>query len=122
MNIKLIVTWILVVIAAVILIYNAYIKLSSNPGAIQLFSSLGLEPFGRFTIGLLELAAAVLMIFPGTVKYGAVLGSILMSGVIVIHITKLGIALNGNYSFFFMGVIAFLCCISLSWLTILKHN
>lgn len=122
MNIKLIVTWILVVIAAVILIYNAYIKLSSNPGAIQLFSSLGLEPFGRFTIGLLELAAAVLLIFPGTVKYGAVLGSILMSGVIVIHITKLGIALNGNYSFFFMGVIAFLCCISLSWLTILKHN
>lgn len=122
MNVKLIVNWILVVVAAVILIYNAYIKLSSNPGAVQLFSGLGLEPFGRFTIGLLELAASVLLIFPGTVKYGAILGSILMSGVIVIHITKLGIALNGNYSFFFMGLIAFLCCISLSWLTIFKQN
>lgn len=114
MKIKLIMIWIFVLVASVILIYNSYIKLSSNSGAVQLFSGLGLEPYGRFGLGLLELLAALLLINPGTVKYGAVLGSVLMAGVVFIHITKLGIALNGDFSFFFMGLAAFICCISLA--------
>lgn len=120
MNIKFIMSWIFIILAFAILVYNAYLKLNSNSGAIQLFSGLGLEPYGRFAIGLFELTAALLLLYPGTVKYGAVLGFILMTGVIFIHITKIGIALNGNYSFFFMGVIAFFCCTGLIWMTMPK--
>lgn len=117
MTIKFILSWTFILLAAVILVYNSYIKLSSNPGAIQLFTGLGLEPYGRFTIGLLELLAGLLLIYPATVKYGAVLGTMLMAGVIFIHLTKIGIALNGDYSFFLIGLIAFLCCISLAWIS-----
>lgn len=121
MSSKLILTWILVVATSAILIYNSYLKLSSNPGAVQLFSGLGLEPYGRFILGFLEFATALILLYPGTLKYGAVLGSILMAGVIFIHITKLGIALNGDYSFFCMGAVAFFCCTSLTWMAFSKH-
>lgn len=121
MSIRFILSWIFILLAVVILIYNAYLKLSSNPGAVQLFSGLGLEPYGRFAIGLLELTGGLLLLYPGTVKYGALLGTVLMIGVIFIHLTKLGIALNGNYSFFLMGVIAFFCCTGLMLMTIQKN-
>ena len=120
MSIKSILVWVPVILASIILIYNACIKLSSNPGAIQLFTGLGLEPYGRFAIGILELTAGILLIYPATLKYGAILGTVLMLGVIAVHITKIGIALNGDYSFFIMGVIAFLCCTGLIWITLQK--
>ena len=110
MNVKFIMTWILIIPTVLILIYNAYVKLSSSPGAIQLFTGLGLEPYGRL----------LLIVYPPTMKYGAVLGVILMSGVILIHLTKLGIALGGDYSFFIMGIVAFCCSAALIWISYRK--
>ena len=96
-----------------ILLYNAYIKLSSSPGAVQLFTGLGLEPYGRFASGIFELTACLLIIFPSTIKYGAISGTFLMLGVIISHLTRIGIAINGDYTFFAMAVIVFACCVGL---------
>jgi putative oxidoreductase len=120
MTAKFILNWILIIAVFIILMYNAYLKLSSNPGAVTLFSSLGMEPYGRFLLGSLELTAALLLLYPATLKYGAALGALLMAGVILIHIFKLGIALNGDYRFFIMGLSAFLCCTALLWLSTQK--
>lgn len=120
MIIKFIIGWVLIIIAFTILIYNAYLKLSANAGAITLFTSLGMEPYGRILLGFLELSAALLLLYPATLKYGATLGALLMAGVILIHIFKLGIALNGDYKFFIMGVTAFLCATILLWLSTQK--
>jgi len=120
MNVKFIMTWILIIPTVLILIYNAYVKLSSSPGAIQLFTGLGLEPYGRLLLGATEIFAALLIVYPPTMKYGAVLGVILMSGVILIHLTKLGIALGGDYSFFIMGIVAFCCSAALIWISYRK--
>jgi len=113
MTTKLILNWALIIPAFIILMYSANLKLSSNPGAVQLFGGLGMEPYGRFAIGILELIAGLLLVYPPTTRYGAMLGSILMVGVILIHVTKLGIALNGSYDLFLMGLITFVCCTSL---------
>lgn len=120
MTIKFVIGWVLIIIAFTILIYNAYLKLSANPGAITLFTSLDMEPYGRILLGFLELSAALLLLYPSTLKYGATLGAVLMAGVILIHIFKLGIALNGDYKFFIMGVAAFLCSTTLLWLSTQK--
>jgi len=110
------INWILVVPTVVILFYNAYIKLTSNPGAIQLFSGLRLEPYGRVLIGTLEVLAALLLLYPPTLRYGAALATLLMSGVIFIHVSKIGIALNGDYSFFAMGLVAFGCAAAITYI------
>ncbi|WP_316845179.1 hypothetical protein [Pedobacter psychrodurus] len=120
MTAKFILNWVLIIIAFIILVYNAYLKLSSNQGAITLFSSLAMEPYGRFLLGSLELMAALLLLHPATLKYGAALGVLLMAGVILIHIFKLGIALNGDYKFFIMGLSAFFCSTLLLYLNIQK--
>lgn len=38
-----------------------------------------------------------------------------MLGVIIIHAWKIGIALNGDYSFFLMAVTVFICASILTW-------
>lgn len=111
---KFILNRIFQILVFIILLYNAYVKLSSSPGAVQLFTGLGLEPFGRFTIGILELTICLLIIYPPTIKYGAILGAFLMLGVIISHMTRIGIAINGDYTFFIMGIIVLICCLSLS--------
>lgn len=122
MNTRRIVKWGVIIIPFVLLVYNAYLKLSANPGAIALFTGLALEPYGRLSLGAAELCTGLLLLYPATMKYGAVLGTVLMAGVILMHLIKLGIALNGDYSFFIMGAIAFLCCISLCGISVKKAS
>jgi len=100
-----------------ILFYNAHVKLSGNPGAVQLFSGRQLEPFGRILAGTLEMIAALLLLYPPTLKYGAIMATALMAGVIAVHVTKIGIPLDGDYSFFLMGVVAFCCSGVLTWIS-----
>ena len=112
-----VINWLLVSPTVLILFYNAYVKLSGNPGAVQLFSGLQLEPFGRILAGTLETIAAILLLYPPTLKYGAIMATTLMVGVILVHLTKIGIALGGDYSFFVMGVVAFCCSGVLTWIS-----
>ncbi|WP_316762312.1 DoxX family protein [Pedobacter aquatilis] len=109
-----IINWLLISLTVIILMYNAYVKLSWSPGAVQLFSSLNLEPYGRVIVGTLEVLAALLLLYPPIMKYGALLATCMMLGVIITHLTKIGIALSGDYSFFSMGLIAFVCSAVLS--------
>ena len=55
-----------------------------------------MEPTGRIAIGILELIAAFLIIFPRTVWLGAGLTLGIISGAIFLHLTKIGIEIRGD--------------------------
>src|SRR2546423_5232454 len=88
--------WVLRLLAAVIMLQTLYFKFSGAEESIYIFSTLGIEPWGRIGIGILELIASVLILFPRTTGIGALLGIGLMSGAIFFHLTKLGLVVMND--------------------------
>ena len=110
---KIIFIWLLRIVAAVILLQTLYFKFTAQPESIQLFSKLGMEPWGRIGTGIAELIAAILLLIPRTTLLGAIMGLGLMSGAIFFHLTKLGINFGGDVILFAYAVITFSCCLVL---------
>ncbi|WOD43653.1 DoxX family membrane protein [Hwangdonia lutea] len=99
---------ILRILVAVILIQTLRFKFTAHPDSVYIFKTVGLEPFGRIGIGILELIAGVLLLIPKTVWLGAGLTIGLMSGAIFMHLTLLGIEVNNDGGvLFFTAVITF---------------
>ena len=88
--------WALRILAAIILLQTLYFKFSAAPESIYIFSKLGMEPWGRITIGILELIAGILILVPATTPFGASLAIALMAGAIFFHLTKLGISVQND--------------------------
>ena len=59
------------------------------------------EAFGRIGSGIVELVAAILILFPSTVWLGALLAFGTISGAIFSHLTKLGIVVKDDGGFLF---------------------
>ena len=74
-----------------------------------------MEPWGRIGTGVLELIASILILYPRTTGYGAVLGLGLMAGAIFFHFTKLGIVFDGDAVLFIYAVIVFISCAILTF-------
>jgi uncharacterized membrane protein YphA (DoxX/SURF4 family) len=109
-----IMSWMLRIIPAIILLQTLYFKFSAAPESVYIFSTLGLEPFGRIAVGLLELIAAMLLLVPKTTVFGAFLGAVLMAGAIFGHLTKLGIVVqNDGGELFILALIVMVSCIAL---------
>ncbi|MEP1094858.1 MAG: DoxX family protein [Cyclobacteriaceae bacterium] len=99
-------------LAAVIMLQTLYFKFTGSPESIYIFEKCGMEPTGRWTVGICELIAAVLLMVPRTAWLGGVMGLGLMSGAIVLHLTRLGIEVmdDGGY-LFLLAMIVFVCSI-----------
>lgn len=110
MNFRNIGLWILRIIPAVILLQTLYFKFTAQPESVQLFTKLGMEPYGRIGTGILELLASILILIPRFTGYGAILGLILMTGALYFHLTKIGIYFNGDPLLFIYAAITFTCC------------
>jgi uncharacterized membrane protein YphA (DoxX/SURF4 family) len=95
-NIKTTGTWLLKLLAAVIMLQTLYFKFTGAEESVYIFSKLGMEPYGRIGIGVMELVAAALILFPKTTAFGAALAIGLMAGALFFHITKLGIEVMGD--------------------------
>jgi uncharacterized membrane protein YphA (DoxX/SURF4 family) len=114
MNKKTIASWLLRLIAAVIMLQTLFFKFTGAEESIYIFSRLGIEPYGRLGTGFLELVAAVLILYPKTTGIGSVLGIGLMSGAIMAHFTTLGIAVKGDGGqLFIYAVLVWLSCLIL---------
>lgn len=105
-----IIVWALRILAALIMLQTLYFKFSAAPQSVHLFTLLGMEPWGRIGIGVLELIASILILYPRTTPFGALLGAGLMAGAIFFHLTKLGIYFDGDAWLFIYAVITFVCC------------
>ena len=107
-------TWIIKLIAVVILLQTLYFKFSGTEESIYIFSTLGMEPWGRIGSGVLELIASILILYPRTTFIGAALGTGLMSGAIFFHLTKLGIPVRGDGGqLFIYALLVFISCVIL---------
>jgi uncharacterized membrane protein YphA (DoxX/SURF4 family) len=103
-----IVSWTLQLLAAAILFQTLFFKFTGAEESIYIFSLLGLEPWGRIGSGVVELIAVVLLLIPRTVPLGAILALGVISGAIVSHLTKLGIAVKGDGGLLFaLAVVVF---------------
>ena len=110
MKYRMIILWIFRLLAALIMLQTLYFKFTAHPQSVHLFTILGMEPWGRIGIGVLELIASLLILYPRTTGYGALLGLGLMSGAIFFHLTRLGIKFDGDYGLFTYAVLTFISC------------
>lgn len=104
-------------IAAGILVQTLYFKFTAAPESVYIFTTVGMEPWGRIGSGVVELIAALLLIIPSTVWMGALIGVGVISRAIISHLTILGIeVMNDGGTLFILASIIFICCIYLLYL------
>lgn len=116
-NIKLKISWTAQIIATLILAQTLFFKFSGADESIQLFTKLGVEPYGRYLAGIMELFTIILLLFHKTAWLGAILGLFTMSGAIIAHLTVLGIESNGDGGLLFsLAVITSICCLIIAYI------
>ena len=111
----LITSWTLRGIAAVILLQTLFFKFTAAKESVYIFSTLGMEPWGRIGSGVAELIAAILLLLPQTVVFGAMISLGVISGAIFFHLTKLGITLplvDDHGELFALAVAVFVCSLA----------
>jgi len=111
MRVMEIVKWLLRLTAAIIMLQTLYFKFTAQPESVYIFSTLGMEPWGRLGAGATELVASILLLIPATTWMGALAGAGVMAGAIGSHLTLLGIEVQGDGGqLFLLAVIVFLSC------------
>lgn len=109
-----ILSWILRLVVAGILLQTLFFKFTAAPESVYIFSTLGIEPFGRIGSGVAELIAAILILFPRTTLLGALLSAGVMLGAIASHILILGFEVqNDGGTLFILALITFICSVAL---------
>jgi putative oxidoreductase len=104
--------WIVRVVAAGVLLQTLYFKFTGAPESVYIFTTLGMEPWGRIGSGVAELVASGLLLWTGTAGFGGVLAAGLMGGAIVSHLTKLGVEVQGDGGLLFaLAWIVLICSI-----------
>lgn len=104
-------SWTFRIIAAAILLQSLYFKFGSHPDSISLFELLGVEPYGEFTLGVIELIISILILNSRTLLLGSILGIGIMTGAIISHIFILGIVFQDDGGkLFLLAIICFLAC------------
>lgn len=106
-----VISWILQIAVAVILLQTLFFKFTGATESIYIFSKLGVEPWGRYASGVVELIASILLFLPRNITIGAILALGTISGAIFAHLTVLGIRMkevNDNGELFGLAVVVFL--------------
>ena len=107
------------IIIAVILVQTLWFKFSAHPDSVYIFTQVGMEPYGRIGIGVMELITSILILMPRTIWLGAGLVVGIIGGAIMMHLTQLGIEINDDSgSLFYMAIITFV----LSFVVLYYHR
>jgi putative oxidoreductase len=111
-------SWVLQLVAAIIMGQTLFFKFSGAPEPIYIFTTLGVEPYGRWLAGISELVAVILLLWPAMAGLGGLLGLGVMSGALLAHLTtKLGIVvLDDGGLLFYLGVVVWVACAVIVWL------
>ncbi len=103
--------WILRLVAVIILLQTLFFKFTASEESVYIFSTIGMEPWGRIGTGVMELIAALLLLIPRTTAFGALLATGLMSGALFFHFTVLGIEVKGDGGLLFVYAVIVLVCV-----------
>lgn len=113
--------FILKLVIAIILLQTLYFKFTASAESVYIFTTLGLEPYGRIGIGVLELIAAILLFVKRTELFGAMLSAGLMAGALFSHFSTLGIVVNNDGGLLF-GLAVTVFVLSVVFLVIKKEE
>lgn len=91
-----VVSWVCQLVVAGILLQTLFFKFTGAEESVYIFTRVGAEPWGRIGSGVMELVAAMMLLVPALVPYGAILTLGAMSGAILSHLTLLGIEVKGD--------------------------
>ena len=106
-----ILVWIAKLTAAAIMLQTLFFKFSGAAESVYIFTTVGMEPWGRYGSGLGELVASILLFVPRLTWLGALIGMGTMSGALFFHLTKLGIEVQSDGgTLFILALITFVCC------------
>lgn len=108
-------------IIVILLLQTLFFKFTGAPESVYIFSELGLEPYGRIGIGIIELLISIFIIIPKTTLIGAILGLGTILGAIFSHLFFLGVEIqNDGGLLFILALIIFFCCLYLIYIN--RHN
>ena len=102
------VSLVLQIVAAGILLQTLFFKFTGAEESVYIFTTLGIEPWGRYGSGVTELAAALLLLYPATAALGATIAMATMAVAILSHLTLLGIeVMNDGGLLFTLAIVVF---------------
>ncbi len=107
---KIIIYWGARLIAALILLQTLFFKFSGAEESIYIFTAVGMEPWGRIGVGVMELIASVLLLITSVAWFGALVAFGLMLGAIGMHLTLLGIEVQGDGGYLFILALTVTVC------------
>jgi uncharacterized membrane protein YphA (DoxX/SURF4 family) len=117
MKLRTLLSWVLRLVAALILLQTLFFKFTGAEESVYIFSQLGIEPWGRIVTGIAELITSILLLVPRTAYLGAIGAIALMIGAIASHLTVLGIEVQGDGGYlFFLGLVVLLAAIGMLYL------
>ena len=102
-------------IVAVILLQTLFFKFSAAKESVYIFSTLGIEPWGRIGSGIFELVASILLLIPSTLNLGAAMPLAATGSAILFHLARLGIALTavGDHGeLFALAIVVTVCSLA----------
>jgi uncharacterized membrane protein YphA (DoxX/SURF4 family) len=109
--------WILRIVAALIMLQTLFFKFSASAESVYIFTTLGIEPFGRIGSGIAELIASILLLINRTTLLGAIMGMGIMTGAILSHCFVLGlVVMDDGGQLFAYALITFFCCALLTYI------
>lgn len=114
------IVWILRLTAAAILLQTLFFKFTGAPESKFIFSTLGVEPFGRYFAGFSELIASIMLIIPGLELLGAGMAIGIMLGAILSHVAVLGIVVQDDGGLLF--ALACVVLVASSFIVFLKKQ
>ena len=83
-------------VAAVILAQTLFFKFTGAPEAVHIFTTLGVEPWGRLALGTVEALTAAGLLFTATRAFASATTVGLMVGAVGSHLGPLGIDVQGD--------------------------
>src|SRR5277367_1790449 len=112
-------SWLVRLTAAVILLQTLFFKFTGAPESIYIFTKVGMEPWGRYGSGVVELIASILLMSSCHCWLGALLALGVMGGAIFSHLTMLGIVVQDDGGLLFGLAITVTIC---SLVTLVLHR
>lgn len=102
--------------AAIIFLQTLFFKFTGHPDSVHIFTQLGVEPYGRIGLGVIELITAILLLLPRTRAIGAAIGVGILAGALFAHLFQLGVSVrNDGGKLFALAAVDFVLCAYVLW-------
>ena len=104
------------ILVSIILLYTLRFKLLAHPDSVFIFSKIGIEPYGRLFVGIIELIASFLIVAPRTIWIGALMSLVMMTSLLFVHLTILGVEVRNDHGLsFYFALIAWISSTLVLW-------